>query len=222
MNYPTTFSPELIPLQDVITDHAGQAAFAQLHGAGFEAFGGLRRADLPEITAIVRTDPVKEYCPNDLEKRLADEQMTEGWLEDGKGFVLLRRIGDKAIGGYGWTSEQKSPVDEHKRPHIPGQLVTFAERLGPLAAGRKLGAPFAVVIVSTGVALHGARNVGFESWGSNTGAIKSYVRAGAVITSTADDYRPTLNPSKSEKLDQDHPGKRRDVRLFGMFTRTFK
>jgi hypothetical protein len=220
MNYPTTFSPELIPLRDVITDDAGLAALEGLEAAGFEAVGGLRRVDLLGVTAIAETDPVQEYCPNDMKKRVGDESMAETWHGDrgGKGVVLLRRLGDGAIAGYGWTS----PAPEDEKKMIPGEEVTFAERLGPLAAGQGLGALFAEVIVSGAVKLHGARNVGLETWGSNPAAIKSYLKAGVSLVATRDDYRPTLTPTQAEMLYSKQPGKRRDVRLFMKFGRTFR
>lgn len=219
MNYPATFSSELIPLRDVITDDQGRAALERLEAAGFKAVGGLRREELPEVTTIAGTDPVREYCPNDMKRRVGDEPMAETWLAErgGKGVVLLKRLGDQAIAGYGWTS--LAPKDE--KDMIPGEEVTFAERLGPLAAGQGLGAPFAEVIVSSAIALHEAKNVGLEVWGSNPWAVRSYLKAGASLVTVRDDYRPTLSPTRSERLDEDHPRQRRDVRLFMKFGSTF-
>jgi hypothetical protein len=220
MNYPTTFTTELIPLREAGLDDRGVEALDRLEAGGFEVVAGLRRADLPEVTAIANTVPVREYCPNDMGKRVGDEHKAGTWQGErgGKGVVLLRRLGDKAVGGYGWTS--LAPDDEKQM--IPGEEVTFAERLGPIAAGRGLGALFAEAIVSGAVALHGARNVGLETWGSNTGAVRSYLRADASLVTTRDGYRPTLTPTQSEILDKDHPNKRRDVRLYMKFGRTFK
>jgi hypothetical protein len=211
MNYPTTFSETLVPLQDVDLDERGQQAIDALKGRGFEVVAGLRVADLSEIQSISHEEGVREYCPKDEgPKRFATKESTEKeWLPKGRGMLQLRSIGDGALAGYGWTGPEQCE-------ELPDCPITFAERLSERFAGNGLGAPFAVAILSGSAALYGSERVGLETWGSNTAAVRTYLRAGAQLITTRDDERPTLKPAKRET-----DGLRRDVRQFMKFPHTF-
>lgn len=206
MNYPTTFSETLIPLQDLALDEHGSEAVATLADKGFGVYAGLRVADLDEIKAISQQEGVREYCPKDEgPKRFASRESAEGeWLPKGRGMLQLRTLGDGALAGYGWTGPEACT-------QLPMCDTTFAERINEQYAGRGLGAPFAVAIVAGNSALYGECLVGLETWGSNTAAVRSYLKAGAQLVTTKDDVRPTLKSATNED------GKRRDVRLFMRF-----
>lgn len=207
MNYPTTFSEETIPLSGLKLDERGTAAMDFLADQGFEVYAGLRIADLEEIKEISQQEGVREYCPKDEgPKRFASKESTEQeWLPKGRGMMQLRALGNGALAGYGWTGPEDCT-------ELPMCDTTFAERINERFAGRGLGGPFAIAIVSGSAALYGKRTVGLETWASNTAAVRSYLKAGAQLITTKDDVRLTQKPGPNET-----DGKRRDVRLFLRF-----
>lgn len=211
MRYPDGFTREPISLDSLHLTWAGQKAIGQLHIEGFEIEAGLRRQDVADITEIAGQEAVREFCPNDLEKRFGDEPMAEAWLakNGGRGVFLLRHIGSRALAGYGWTGAGTCQ-------ELPDCETTFAVRLSEKFAGRGLGTPFTTAIVAGSVALFEARRMGLETWASNTAAVRTYVKAGAQFVTTSDAVRPTLHPAPN-----DTDGQRRDARLFMAFPQTF-
>lgn len=211
MRYPDTFTRELVPLDPHGLSEAGQRALGQLHIEGFDVEVGLRRRDVADIAAIANQEAVREFCPNDLEKRFGDEQMAEAWLakNGGRGVFLLRHMGERALAGYGWTGAEITP-------ELPDCETTFALRLSEEVAGRRLGTPFTTAIVSGSMAVFGTTRTGLETWASNTRAVRTYARAGTQLVTSRDDKRPTLRPAPNET-----EGMRRDTRLFMVFPQTF-
>lgn len=209
--FPTTFAEDLLPLQFVELDDKGSEAVKTLADKGFEVVAGVRRADVPEITAIANQDGVREYCPNDLATRVGDEPMMETWLtkNGGRGAFILRRIGKTSVSGYGWVGQEENR-------NLPKCESTFAIRIDEAEGGKGLGSLYTTAIVAGSAALYGAKKIGLETWGSNTSAVRAYLKAGAELVTTKDDMRPTLTPTAHETS-----GMRRDVRLFMQFTHTF-
>jgi hypothetical protein len=183
---------------------------AKLKQSGFEVIAGVRMSDVPFITEIAQQKAVREFCPNDLAKRFANREMMERWLgkNGGRGTFLLREIGTKQIRGYGWAGLSKCE-------QLPEYTNTFAVRLDEGVGGRGLGAPFVAAIFSGSKALYGTTGIWGETWGSNVGAVKTYLRLGAVLVTTADDWRTTLGMGPGDVY-----GKRRDVRLLLKFPDT--
>lgn len=209
-SFPTTFVAEHIPITPGLLEDEGAEAMDRLQHAGFEVVAGLRRAEVPEITAIAKQEGVREFCPRDLTKRFPDEETVEyAWLpkNGGRAVFLLRRLGK--IAGYSWTGQETCP-------ELPECETTFAIRLHEDMAGKGLGAPYTSVTVFASMALYNARKIGLETWGSNGGAVSSYVKAGARLVRVKDDMRPTLHPAANET-----DGMRRDTRMFMQFPQTF-
>jgi ribosomal protein S18 acetylase RimI-like enzyme len=65
----------------------------------------------------------------------------------------------------------------------------------------------------------GLDKVGLETWGSNTAAVRTYVKAGAQLVTTKDDLCPTL--VDDPKIPKTADGQRSDVRQFMRFPQTF-
>jgi hypothetical protein len=215
--YPTTFAETHTPLDLYGLDELGREALISLQKQGFEVVSGIQREDVPEVTAIAGQTAVREFCRNDMDTRFGDEPMVERWLQKkgGRGMFLLRRLGN--IAGYGWTGAEECE-------EIPGSETTFAVRVNDKFSGQRLATPFTTVIVSDSVARFGASNISLETWGSNTKAVKAYLRAGADLVTTADAWRPTLKIEEAGVVFDAENGyyKRRDVRQFMQFTRTFR
>lgn len=212
MHYPKTFAAELYPLEPAGLGQAGNEAVEQLLAANYEVVAGVRRDDVKEIAAIARQNPVREYCAKDALTRCGDEEMMAAWFDgkkDGRGVFLLRHTGTLAVAGYGWTGPELCQ-------ELPESLVTLAVRLDEGVSGQGLGVPFTTAILYGSMALYGARNIGLETWGSNTAAVKTYLRAGADLVTTKDDVRPTLQHGPHVV-----GGKRQDVRLYMQFPQTF-
>jgi hypothetical protein len=205
MNYPTGFT-EKIPLTPAILDEHGQAALGALAKKGFEVVMGIEPADLSRIGRVAGQEAVREFCKKDLTKRVGSVNMAGKWLEDGRGVFQLLGEGN---GGYGWTRPEECE-------ELPDSETTFAIRIDSNLGGKGLGPLFSNAIVSGSAALFEAKRVGFESWGSNIAAFKTYRRAGAEVITAREDYRPTQRPAPNEK-----DGQRRDIRLFWHFGRTF-
>jgi hypothetical protein len=210
MAYPTTFTDNPENLADVTLSQAGVDALAKLKQSGFEVVAGVRMADVPYITGIAQQQAVREQCPNDLAKRFGNREMMEHWLgkNGGRGVFILREIGTKQLRGYGWAG--LSQCDQ-----LPEYANTFAVRLDEQVGGRGLGTPFVSAIFAGSKALYGTSGIWGETWGSNVGAVKTYLRVGAVLVSVADDWRPTLGIGHGDVY-----GKRRDVRLLLKFPGT--
>ena len=210
MTYPTSFTDNPENITQVALDADGTEAIAKLHEAGFEVVAGVRVADVPFITEIAQQQAVREQCPNDLAKRFADRAMTEHWLgkNGGRGVFILREIETKQLRGYGWVGLLECD-------QLPEYENTFAIRLDERVGGRGLGVPFVKAIFSGSKAYYGTKGIWGETWGSNVGAVKTYLRVGGVLVSTADDWRPTLGMGHGDVY-----GKRRDIRLLLKFPDT--
>ncbi len=205
--FPTEFNQHLEILDANQLDRDGQRAVRAMYDMGFDVTAGVLESDVDHITAIAQQHGVREYCPNDATKRFGSKAMMESWLtkNGGRGMFILRAAG--VVAGYGWTGPERSDA-------LPETTTTFAVRLSEHAGatGRGLGSLFTTAIVSGSMALYGAEGIGLETWGSNTKAVRSYLRSGAELVSTQDDVRPTWVSGNSEQ--------RQDIRLFMQFTRT--
>lgn len=210
MDYPTTFTDNPKKLSHVALDNAGIEAVNRLRGEGFEIVAGVQVADVQAIAEIAQQKAVLEFCPNDVAKRFGDQLMMERWLgkNGGRGVFLLREIDTQLIRGYGWAGRSKCE-------QLPDYLHTFGVRLDKQVGGRGLGTPFVAAIFSGSKALYETRGIWGETWGSNAGAVKTYLRAGAVLVATTDDWRPTLGMEQGDAY-----GKRRDIRLLLKFPKT--
>ena len=227
LHYPTTFAETLVPVDPDILDVEGRDAVVDLNNRGFEVVSRVRREDVPDLAEISAQegsaqDGVREFCRNDLDKRFANPKMMAAWHEKdgGRGTFLLRQLG--ATAGHGWTGPIAEDGEERKL--VPGAEVTFAIRLSGAFGGQGLAVPFTKAIVWGSVALYGARNISLETWGSNTRAVRTYLKAGAEVVTTADGWRPTLKEDEPGLVYDEKKGyfKRRDVRLFMRFPRTFE
>lgn len=218
MHYPTSFSKEYLNLSNpnIELDTLGQTALMQLTANNLEVVSGLLLDDVAHITTIAHHENIREYCPNDAATRFSDQTNVEQWLgkNGGRAMFLLRRIStqnsltaSQQIDGYGWTGAETCP-------DLPKWQTTFAVRLNPNSqlSRKGIGSLFSTAIVSGSMALFGARHIGLETWGSNTAAVKTYLKAGAALVTTRDAIRPTL---------QNGVDKRQDIRLFMQFSRTF-
>lgn len=211
MTFPTTFTDVTKTLAADSLDEKGNEARAILAAAGFEVKVGVQRTDFAAIAEIASQEGIREFCPNDISKRFGDEPMMEKWLgkNGGRGMFLLYETQSGDLAGYGWAG-----AGEYEE--LPECMTTFAIRLNERMAGKGLGKPFTDVIVSGSVMLFSALHIGLETWGSNTAAVRTYLKAGAVLVTTKDAVRPTLKPAANET-----DGQRRDIRVFMQFPRTF-
>jgi phosphoglucosamine mutase len=204
MRFPTTFAENVSLLAPEDLDEDGQDALSLLREAGYEVVTGLRREDVPAVTAIAGQDGVREFCPKDLSKRFGDEEMAEEWQTKGRFFFQLRRVGQAELAGYGWTGPE--PCAE-----LPDCENTFAIRVNEADGGKGLGALFTRAIISGSKLRMG--KIGLETWASNVAAVKSYERAGAIVVERKPDTRPTINGPAGSTVQ--------DTRLFMYFPQTF-
>jgi len=200
---PTTFTEELYPLPLNTMSNEGFAAVRELRDKGFAVAIGLRQTDVESLTELAGQQAIREYCPNDLERRFGDEAMVQSWLTKGRLTFQLRRIGETGLSGILWTGPEKSN-------DLPDCDNTFAVRLSETVAGQGLATPFTIAALSGSVAL-GVKKIGLETWQSNAGAVKTYEKAGAKHIARRNGTRPTLGPR----------GEIDDVRLFMQFPQTF-
>lgn len=213
-SYPTAFAETLTPLDAKLLDDAGQKALTSLGRLGLGVYVGFRREDVSEVGRIAQEEGVVEFCPrdgnpDDPKARFPDEERAEAWQQRGPGMFQLRSLADFTLGAYSWTRPETCSF-------IPGQETTSAFRVSKKLAGKGIGTLLAAVTVSGAAGLYGAKNIGLETWASNTGAVRAYLKSGATLVTTKDDYRPTLRPDERETN-----GIRRDVRLFMRFPWTF-
>jgi hypothetical protein len=208
MEYPTTFSSELRPLQTLALDKIGRQAVSALatKDDGYEVAVGARRVDTADLARIAFQEGVLEYCLNDSAVRVGNEEMTAGFLEGGVQFFLLRH--QAATVGYGWLEPQKHRL-------LPGWETTFAIRLDEAVAGRRLAVPFGNAIVSGWMSL-GMRNIWLGVYESNIKAWHAYEHSGALLKATLAGTRPTQRPIAGP------PGsKTPDIRRLMVFPWTF-
>ena len=212
MPYPTTFTNQPLSLSQFELDPAGTAAVEKLRERGFEVVIGVTHDDVPFITEIAHQHAVREQCPKDLTHRFGNQDMMAQWLgkNGGRAVFLLRDVAHQTIRGYGWTGLE--PCEQ-----LPEYTTTFGVRLDERVSGQGLGAPFVAAILYGSMFLFGSERVWGETWGSNVGAIKTYLKVGAVLVSTKDDWRPTLQMGPGV-VD----GKRQDVRLLLKFPQTVR
>ena len=205
--FPATFTNALRALEPSELDQAGTAAIEKLRQRGFEVVVGVTLADVPYITEIAQQQAVREYCPKDLTQRFGDSEMMTAWLgkNGGRAMFLLRDVEHHVVRGYGWTG--LGTCEE-----LPDYTTTFGVRLDERVSGQGLGTPFVTTILSGSTALFGAQRVWGETWGSNVGAVKTYLKLGAKLVSVKDDWRPTLTTTPSV-VD----GKRQDIHLLMTF-----
>jgi RimJ/RimL family protein N-acetyltransferase len=189
---------------------ADYQAYAYLASKGLYLVAGITRDSVPSLTEISQQEGPLEYCPNDIEKRWADEQMAEQQLakDGGRAGFLLESIDTGDVAAFGWVG--KSSEDERK--FLPMCENTFALRVNENYRGQRLATPASRLIVRAAMSLYGARRIGLETWGSNTAAVRSYLGAGALLVTTQADKRKTRAPEL-----QDTEGKVRDVRLYMRF-----
>lgn len=209
---PSTYTDAPVSIAQFELDQAGMAAIEKLQERGFEVIAGVTPADVASITEIAQQQAVREQCPKDLTSRFGDQAMMEKWLgkNGGRAVFLLRDLEHKQVRGYGWTGQESCE-------QLPEYTNTFGVRLDERVSGQGLGVPFVTAILSGSSALYGVERIWGETWGSNGGAVKTYLRAGAVLVATKDDWRPTLATGPGV-VD----GKRQDVRILMKFPQTVK
>ncbi len=178
LEFPNAFTEESTDLREVSMSERGADALQLLHDKGFYIVAGLQKADVPEIMDIARDPMVREFCPNDV-RRFSEP---EAWLAKGRAAFLMRAIDTEDLVGYSWSGIEQ--CDE-----LPDHPVTTAFR--SMAKGTGLG--LVIVTEESTRALHGANlGIGLETWASNTGAVKTYMRAGAQLMATSSEERNAL------------------------------
>jgi hypothetical protein len=206
-NFPTGFeeAPHMLRPTDLRPVHSEH--LSTLQSKDYDVVAGLDRTVVSELAEIAQQEGVREFCPNDLKRRWATEEMAEKQLAKDGGRGVLRLVSRKTgkTHGFGWTGK----ISEDEQSYLPMCENTFALRLHEAARGKKLGTPFSRIIVAGSMALWGARNIGLETWASNTPAVRTYLSAGAELVTTKDDVRPTLNRNNFS-----HQNHRNDVRLY--------
>lgn len=208
-NFPNTFeeSPYILMPTNLLPAHSEHLRI--LNEKGYDVIAGLARTAVPALTEISQQAGTIEFCPNGLKHRWGNESMAEKQLakDGGRGVLQLvsRKTGDTI--GFGWTGS----ISEQDKAYLPMCENTFALRLHEASRGKKIGAPFSRVIVAGSMALWGARNIGLETWASNTPAVKTYLSAGAELVTTKDDVRPTTLRGPGRFQYNNH---RNDVRLY--------
>lgn len=208
-HFPNTFeeSPYILSPSDLPSQHSQY--LRQLHSKGYDVAAGLTRTDVPALTEIAQQTGTVEFCPNDLKRRWGNEQMAEQQLakEGGRGVLRLVKRRTGATHGFGWTGQ----IGEEEQEYLPMCENMFALRLHEASRGKKLGVPFSRIIVAGSMALWGARNIGLETWASNTAAVRTYLSAGAELVTTKDAIRPTQVRGPGSFQHNNH---RNDVRLY--------
>ena len=201
---------EPTPLTSDTLDSAGRDAVQRLAVAGFAVTLGLARTEVAEVAAIAAQPGVAEYCPEDITRRFGSEEKAEAWMSRGRIVFLLRKMGESAIVGYGWTRPGRYE-------ELPDCDTAFGVRLSSEVAGRGLGSLFTAAIVSGSMA-KGMRNIGLETWESNPGAWKTYLKAGAEFGQSKAGKRMTIIKSgrRTRRRQRD------DVRMFMRFPQTFR
>jgi len=207
---PSALQESLTPISaDLLYDDAGRTALSALEKAGYTVSVGLRAKDLPEFQAIANQDGVREYCPEDLDRRFGSLDKMKQWQERGRLVFQLRKIGELSLVGYGWTRNEKCP-------QLPDCDTTFAVRLSKEVAGQGLATLLTTVIVSGSMA-QGLRRIGLETWASNIAACKTYQRAGAKLQHEEPGKRLTIIKSGGRIRRRQIA----DIRRFMSFTQTF-
>ena len=206
--FPRTFVNELQPAPFYDLNARGRIAVAELGHRGIEVMVGLRQQDLPEISAIAQQEQVHEYCPADLTSRFSTTKLATKWLQKntGRSMIQGRDIDSGTLAAYGWLGQ--NTIEE-----LPDCETTFAIRLNPRSyTGKGLGTRFVEAILATGQAMYGAQKVGLETWESNTSAVRTYEKLGAVVVAQ----------SRGERFSHySATGLLTDVRLFMKFPHTF-
>src|SRR5690349_18610377 len=149
---PIRFVDELVPLDSLLLDAAWTSASAAIREHGYEVFLGLRPEEWRQVNALAHQRGIQEFCPNDLHQRFGDEEMSENWVGQLNAFFQLRKIGESAMSGYGWTDPEYHDV-------LPDCDNQFAVRLSEKLAGQGLGRLFTTAIISGSMAL-GVRRIG--------------------------------------------------------------
>jgi hypothetical protein len=209
--FPTTFTdtPEYLYYDDFSHDQAAAAAYLQLATRGLRVVSGLQPNKVADLTTISLQEGTLEFCPNDIEKRWTDIPTAERQLaKDGGRAVFRLEDENEQTAAFGWIGASS----DEERAYLPMCTNTFALRVNEHFRGQRLATPFSRLIVAGAGARHGAHDIGLETWGSNTAAVRSYLGAGALLVTTAHDRRKTRRPEL-----QDNEGKVHDVRLYMRF-----
>lgn len=220
-NFPTGFeAPHYIDPAEITARYA--APFIELDKLGYVVVAGLCPANVADLTEISEQAGTLEYCPNDIAKRWTDIPTAEKQLgkDGGRGAFRLEKIATSETAAHGWTG--KSSADE--RAFLPDCENTFAVRVNERFQRQGLGKLFSHAIVAGSMGLYRAKRIGLETWASNTGAVKSYLGAKAVLSNLSGEVlRPTLDESFPIAEDGAHKGKhvRTDIRLYMKFPWSF-
>lgn len=217
MELPTSLVQELVPITEFDLSDKAQLSVDRLAVKGLEVVSGIRVADLEDILVIAETDGVVEYCPKDRVSRFKDEESAQKWVSKGRGGFLLRTMGDHEIVGYSWIGPE--PCEE-----LPDHPITTAFR----TTVRGTGLDLTVATVEGGKAQFDIDGYGLETWASNGGAVKTYVRAGAEFV-TSKSFEKNKTTGSMERVarptlqDGDHVFERNgkkvvaDTRIFMAF-----
>jgi GNAT superfamily N-acetyltransferase len=180
MTFATTFDEAvqaLPPTDSAVVD----AALQQLNDEGYTIRLGLTPDYADAIATMAHEPAILEYCPNDAGSRFKDQAATADWLTKGRAVFLLLK--DDELAGYGWCGAGTSE-------HVAGQ-TTFALRLGEIAQGQGLAAPFAQIMIHAAAALYGSRDFWLETWASNGAAVHTYHKIGFQDAANQVGDRPT-------------------------------
>lgn len=190
----------------------------RLNNLGLDVEFGLRRDDVPALTEIAKQTATLEYCPNDVARRWGNKTMAERQVAKDGGRAVMRLVSreDGSTLGFGWTGA----MSDAEKEHLPKCTTTFAIRLHEDAQGKHLALPFTQAIVATTMAFCRARRIGLETWGSNRGAVRTYLKAGAELVDVESSSRPTLRQRGPGVFRTDGVPHVNDVRLYMQFPHT--
>jgi len=186
-NFPNGYVDATKPLNADALDQTSADGLAKLAEEGYEVHVGLTEELAEQIIQMALEPNIREYCPNDCAQRFKDMASISEWLAKRRAmFVLLKRDenDELILAGYGWAGDGASE-------HVPGGETTFAIRIGDIAQGQGLAAPFAWLIVAGSAVLFQAHKYWLETWASNAGAVHIYHKIGFKDIAQEASQRPT-------------------------------
>jgi hypothetical protein len=224
VEYPTSFTPELRPLQPGYgLSEPTDTLLQELRAHGFVMAVGVHESQLDNLADMASQPHIREFCPNDV-GRFGSEPRVRKWQQKGTGRVM---VGIYAVNG------ESGPLDEDRvaslraedltqvaygwfgaepTPHMPpGVDITTAYRVGQqgreLARKRRtnpeqllsLGLSIGKAVLAVATELYGIapERIGLETWESNEAANKLYDLLGFQLVAAEEDVRPTLQRAGS-------------------------
>jgi len=196
IDYPSTFSENILSLPTAGLSQDDQAALQQLADQGYGLYYGLTKQYAEAIIAMALEADIREYCPRDSAERFASLEATQQWLGKKRGmFLLLANSagGQLELAGYGWAGAETSA-------EVTGGQTTFAVRIGQKHQGNGLATPFCRLIVDGAATMYGGRDFWLETWGSNGGAVHIYHKLGFETVAEKAAERPTADGSRVDDV----------------------